>query len=569
MQSMLNSLLIRVSQRAKIDVVRPPNYHDHYSLEILVSDTTMEQEGFSRLFYNFNNVIEPKLCSTSGTAPSYLRGTMVRNGPGMFEIGDNKYEHWFDGLGFIQRYHFEDGKMYYSARYLESEAYTKNIEAQRIVAGSFGTSAFPDPCKSIFSRFFSSFIPSDDKHDNANVAFTPVGDGLYACTETPHMYRIDLETLKTLEPANFSKYVVLHTCTAHQLYDDSGDVYNIGSRYGPDSAHVFTVTKNPKYLKSESDSSWEHTTKIGEIKCSEAFYPTYMHSFGMSQNYLIMFESPIRIDIKKFVMRNFISTTYRDCMKWHSDKDVNVFILNKFTGEQLPLKLKMDPFFTFHHANTFEKDGCLVVDYCRMEQTGNFDALLIKNMKSGNFQNFLPYLTRLIIPLAIRDGAQQGENLLKSLKWADGCTATLHEDGVIRLREKRTCDISMEFPRYHWEKINMKEYKYVYGSSVLGTQKSVHLPGIVKADLYNGNHKVWRRENDKQVCGEPIFVPDPNGIEEDDGVLIVPVMTISDGQRPFVLILNAKSVEEIARFTIPEARIPLGFHAFYQGQPQN
>lgn len=71
----------------------------------------MEKEGFARLFHNFDNVIEPKLCSTSGSVPSYLKGTMLRNGPGMFEIGDTKYQHWFDGMGFIQRYHFEDGKV--------------------------------------------------------------------------------------------------------------------------------------------------------------------------------------------------------------------------------------------------------------------------------------------------------------------------------------------------------------------------------------------------------------------------------------------------------------------------
>nr|7WH1_A Chain A, Beta-Carotene 15,15'-MonoOxygenase [Caenorhabditis elegans] len=545
------------------------HHHHHHSSGLVPRGSHMEKEGFARLFHNFDNVIEPKLCSTSGSVPSYLKGTMLRNGPGMFEIGDTKYQHWFDGMGFIQRYHFEDGKMYYSARYLESENYKKNMEAQRIVTGSFGTASFPDPCKSIFSRFFSSFVQSEGIHDNANVAFAPVGDGLYACTETPNMHRVDLDSLDTLEPVDFSKYVALHTCTAHQLFDENGDVYNIGSRFGPDAAHVFTVTKNPKNLQSDSDRSWEHTTKIGEIRCSETFYPTYMHSFGMSENYLIMFESPIRIDIKKFIMKRFITTTFRDCMKWHADKDVKIFILNKKTGEQVPLKLKMAPFFTFHHANTFERDGCLVVDYCRIEQAGNFDALLIENMKTGNFQNdalFLPYLTRVIIPLSIPDGAQPGDDLLKPLGWAKGCSAIFQDDGKIRLKEKRVCDISMEFPRYHWEKINMKPYNYVYGSSVLGAQKSETLPGIVKADLENGDHKVWRRENDKQICGEPIFVPNPEGVREDDGILIVPVMTISDGQRPFVLILEAKNLTEIARYTIPEARIPLGFHAFYQGR---
>lgn len=36
---------------------------------------------------------------------------MVRNGPGMFKIGDTEYKHWFDGMAYIQRYHFEDAKV--------------------------------------------------------------------------------------------------------------------------------------------------------------------------------------------------------------------------------------------------------------------------------------------------------------------------------------------------------------------------------------------------------------------------------------------------------------------------
>ncbi|KAF1764243.1 hypothetical protein GCK72_004190 [Caenorhabditis remanei] len=528
----------------------------------------METDGFARLFHNFENVLEPKECRKIGTVPSYVKGTMLRNGPGMFEIGKDKYKHWFDGLGFMQRYHFEDGKMFYSARYLESEAYDLNVAAQRIVTSSFGTATFPDPCKTIFSKYFSTFMHDTEKHDNANVAFTPVGDGLYACTETPYMYRIDLDTLKSLEPADFSKYVALHSCTAHQLYDENGDVYNIGSRFGPDSAHVFTVTRNPKNLPSESDHSWEHTLKIGEIKCTDPMYPTYMHSFGMSENYLVMFESPVRVNIQKFILRNFINATYRDCLVWQEDKEVDVFILNKKTGEQVPLTLKMNPFFTFHHANTFEKDGCLVVDYCRIENAGSFETLNIDNMRNGEFQNattFLPYLTRVVIPLSIPTTAKPGDNLLSSVPWAKGYSAVLQEDGSIKLTEQQTCSTSMEFPRYHWEKINMKEYKYVFGSTVFGKVED-NKAGVIKADVSTGKHLVWDRENPHQICGEPIFVPDPAGKEEDDGILIVPIMSISEKQPPFVLILDAKTLKETARFEIPEERIPLGFHAFYQSR---
>ncbi len=33
-----------------------------------------------------------------GQLPNWLQGTLVRNGPGTFEVGQQQYRHWFDGL---------------------------------------------------------------------------------------------------------------------------------------------------------------------------------------------------------------------------------------------------------------------------------------------------------------------------------------------------------------------------------------------------------------------------------------------------------------------------------------
>ena len=42
---------------------------------------------------------------SKGEIPSWVRGSLYRNGPGMFEIGDDKYNSWFDGLAMFQRFH--------------------------------------------------------------------------------------------------------------------------------------------------------------------------------------------------------------------------------------------------------------------------------------------------------------------------------------------------------------------------------------------------------------------------------------------------------------------------------
>src|SRR5687768_13308788 len=42
-----------------------------------------------------------------GRLPGWLRGTLVRNGPGRYEVGDGKaFEHWFDGLAMLHAFSF-------------------------------------------------------------------------------------------------------------------------------------------------------------------------------------------------------------------------------------------------------------------------------------------------------------------------------------------------------------------------------------------------------------------------------------------------------------------------------
>ncbi|WP_181691025.1 carotenoid oxygenase family protein [Natronomonas sp. LN261] len=36
-----------------------------------------------------------------GSIPEWLSGTLVRNGPGRFEAGDSRVNHWFDGLALV------------------------------------------------------------------------------------------------------------------------------------------------------------------------------------------------------------------------------------------------------------------------------------------------------------------------------------------------------------------------------------------------------------------------------------------------------------------------------------
>jgi len=99
---------------------------------------------------------------------------------------------------------------------------------KRIVITEFGTYAYPDPCKNIFSRYlgvvdvaavsrgaspaqkpltarpfsllrFFSYFKGVEVTDNALVNVYAVGEDYYACTETNFITKINPDTLETVK----------------------------------------------------------------------------------------------------------------------------------------------------------------------------------------------------------------------------------------------------------------------------------------------------------------------------------------------------------------------------------
>ena len=82
-----------------------------------------------------------------GALPRWLRGVLVRNGPALFEIGEQKLNHWFDGLAMLHGFAFGDGRVSYANRFLRSSAYDAWRTTGKMAYSEFGT----DPCRAIFS----------------------------------------------------------------------------------------------------------------------------------------------------------------------------------------------------------------------------------------------------------------------------------------------------------------------------------------------------------------------------------------------------------------------------------
>ena len=75
----------------------------------------------------------------------------------LMSVFHGSYNHWFDGMAMLHQFKIQEGQVTYMSRFLNSDAYKKNSERDRIVMSEFGTLAMPDPCKNFFQRFLSRF----------------------------------------------------------------------------------------------------------------------------------------------------------------------------------------------------------------------------------------------------------------------------------------------------------------------------------------------------------------------------------------------------------------------------
>jgi carotenoid cleavage dioxygenase-like enzyme len=88
---------------------------------------------------------------------------------------------------------------------------------------------------------------------------------------------------------------------------------------------------------------------------------------------------------------------------------------------------------------------------------------------------------------------------------------------------------------------------------------------IVKLDVRSKATQLWR-DSPTAFPGEPVFVPNSKGAEEDDGYILSTVLETDDDKPHFLLILDAKSWKEVARVEFPRdsVEIPPTIHGIFR-----
>ncbi len=432
-----------------------------------------------------------------GELPPWLRGSLIRTGPAKWEVGDRAMNHWFDGFAMLHRFSFAGGDVSYANRFLESRAYRAARDEGRIAYSEFAT----DPCRSLFQRVSAMFSPK--LTDNANVNLTKLGERFISMTETPIPVEFDAETLAAAgvpyEPPG-------QLSTAHPHMDRATKgMLNYAAKLGPRTSYRFFLLR-PGSSKPEVIA----TKPVRE--------PAYMHSFGLTERWLVLAEFPFVVNPPRLA---FSGRPYIENYRWKPERGTRFHLFDRETGEGVG-PFETEARFAFHHVNSYEEGGDVVVDICTFPDAGIVEDLYMERLRAG----------KPVTP-----------GFLERFRISP-------EAGMVS--SERLIDESIELPRINYSKCNERPYRYAWGVGMGGGW----IDRIVKADVVERRSTVWSEEG----CfpGEPVFVAAPDADDEDEGVLLSVVLDGRAGNS-FLLALDARSLNELARAEVPH-HIPFGFH---------
>lgn len=449
----------------------------------------------------------------SGTIPTWLSGTLIRNGPVNITIDDRKNQHWFDGLAMLHAFSFHNGHVNYSNKFLRTDAYQTVFEEGSLNYDGFAV----DPCRSRLKNFFTWFMPhAKFELPNANVNVAKLAEQYVALTETPLPIRFDLKTLETVGVLDYQDTLPHEKCweSAHPHRDSRrGETLNYLIEYGPTSYYVL--------YRMEDGSSQREV--IARIPVQE---PAYMHSFAVTENYVVFTEFPFVVDPQALLsnQQSFIKN-----FKWEPQKGTQFLVVNRHDG-QLVGRYKGMPFFAFHHANAYEKGETLYMDIVCYDNAGIVHSIADHYRATSEKENRSPArLVRFI--LSLKTGEIESDIIFKKFN---------------------------EFPRIN-EEYDGHPYRFVYLADARDAMLINEIRPLYKVDV--NSKEIWHWSEEGCYPGELVFVAAPDAKEEDEGVVLAVVLD-AENFRSFLLVLDAKSFEEIGRAAVAHV-IPAGLHGQY------
>lgn len=487
------------------------------------------RSGYQIGFDNCEEVVEPIKLPVAGELPAWLEGTLLRNGPGVYEIETDEgtthsLDHWFDGLAVLHRFTIEDGTVRYRNAHLARGLGRRIADQGYADHMSFGN----DPCQGLFGKLFTLFRKDvTDPKTGRSVQNTGVtvgklpDDRLISKTDASLLQFVDWETLDASEPVSYAdldERFEGQLAAAHSQKDLARNrLINYALKLGRTGQYtVFSVAEDPA----------EH-----EVLASFDAPPAYIHSFALTERYVVLIIWPTHLNALKLLWNRNIT----DSMSWEPEAGTIFHVVDR-RQRKLVARYRSEAFFAFHNVNAWNEGDDVIIDLCGHDDAAVIDELFVDRLRD---RTTVPSLGRM-----------------RRYRLEDVSRADIDEPRQVSGRILSSAPI--ELPRFN-QRYHMSPTRYVYGISE--GEGSDYWNGLVKIDVETGDHMTWSEAD----CypGEPIMLAAPDGEKEDDGVVVSVVLDGRNGSS-FLVVLDATDLSELCRATGAPA-VPFGFHGNFYG----
>ena len=310
------------------------------------------------------------LTLTSGAVPEGLRGTWIRNGPGLQGRGGVRYGHPFDGDGFVTRYAFTESGVSYRGRYVLTRELLAEQAAGRPLYRGFGTNLPGGMWTNALRMRFKNA---------ANTSVLAHSGRLFALWEGGWPHELDPETLETVERSSLdgaltNPWGALDTLMNPELpfaahaerCPHTGELWSFGTAFG---------VRNRLVVYRISPNGLDVTRRDLELP----FLP-FVHDFVLTHRYCVFLLPAVRFDIGRAVLGLLPPAQALRA----ASGDAQVLLVPRDGG---PVRLlSAPPGFVFHWGRWTESDDQLTLEgvrYDSLPPLADYDAMLADGASTG------------------------------------------------------------------------------------------------------------------------------------------------------------------------------------------